>query len=145
MSITPTEQFIKIPYSRNPSPLTPEQKEAIQRQIEIEKENMKATAMAGVAIGVAGVASGVAVISQLLQLRGQSGGGQSQENRQNGESEHNRRRPRRPSLGESSDSETESDAEPQLIILRISDTESITLTTDQFRTLYDSGFQFTND
>jgi hypothetical protein len=116
---TATEQFIKIPYSRQPSPLSPEQ-EAIQEANEAEaKQMMTASAMAGTAVGVAGAASAVAIVSSLFQKppnlpTQQNGQQQNQDNQQQDDQTRKRRRLRRPKLDDS-DEEDET---------RVKDTQS---------------------
>jgi len=107
-SPTPSEQFIRIPYSRVPSPLSESEKEQIAQEQEAQKETMKATAMAGTAVGVAATAGGVAVIAQIMNnVRVPNNQGQQNQNDQ--QDEQRRRRPRRPRLD--SDSEEESDGD----------------------------------
>jgi hypothetical protein len=123
ISHTPSQQFIQIPYSRLPTPLTPEEEASIQNSDELTKEDLKATAMASVAIGVAGVAGGVAVISQLLNLQGQGqsqGQNQEQEQEQQQRDDQSHRRRRRLSLGDNSD---DSDSDSDGTIVRIRDRE----------------------
>ncbi len=99
-AMTPNEQFIRIPYSRVPSPLSASQKEQIAQEQEAQKETMKATAMAGTAVGVAATAGGIAVIAQIVNnirvpnIQGQ-GQGQGQQQNQNQNEKQDEKRPRR--------------------------------------------------
>ena len=105
---TATEQFIKIPYSRQPSPLTPAQ-EAIQEAQEAEaKQTMTASAMAGTAVGVAGAAGAVAIISSLFQ-KPPNGQQQKEDNQQKDDQTRKRRRLRRPKLDDDDEEDEDDD------------------------------------
>jgi hypothetical protein len=101
-AITPSEQFIRIPYSRAPIPLTKEEEELrIAKEADDEK-TASANAMAGTAVSIAGVAAIVALSSQLANRMRQS----QQDDQQQDDDSQRRRRIRSPSTDDNDDNDT---------------------------------------
>ena len=71
-AITPSEQFIRIPYSRDPIPLTKEEEELRIAKKADDAKTASANAMAGTAVSIAGVAAIVALSAQLANRMRQS-------------------------------------------------------------------------
>ena len=97
-AITPTEQFMRIPYSRAPIPLTKEEEEfRIAKEADDEKTK-SANVMAGTAVSIAGIATIVALSAQLSKhMRQSQQDDQEQDDQQQDDDTQRRRRIRRPS------------------------------------------------
>ena len=93
-ALTPSEQFMRIPYSRAPIPITKEEEEfRIAKEADDEK-TASANSMAGTAVSIAGIAAIVALSAQLSKHMRQS---QQDDQQQEQDDAQRRRRIRRPS------------------------------------------------